>query len=417
MYMEEIHIGLDDTDSHNGMCTTYIGSRILKDLNIAIKSLPELIRLNPTIPWKTRGNGAVAIRGFSNSPVKLKKEVIKLVDRLKEEDSNPGIVFFEEDPRDINKISKFSKTAVKKIVNFEDAIELAKNHGDFEFFGNGRGIIGALAAAGYNFNDFTYEMIAYRKKKRWGDERKINEDSVWKGAEKGYPYVWDTIDKKNNDVVFTPNSPCPVLFGIRGDDINEIKKVRETIKCEEISMERIFKTNQGTDEHLQKINSIKNIKQFNSVIVEGKVSSEPTTLSGGHVIFSISDKTGEIDCAAYEPTKGFRNIVRKLEPGDLVKIYGSVRSKPTTLNIEKIDIKSLEKVYKLENPECPKCGKNMKSAGSGQGYRCRRCKTAEDSKKKIQVDRDISIGKYEVPPIARRHLSKPLIRFKRNSRN
>jgi tRNA(Ile2)-agmatinylcytidine synthase len=54
----------------------------------------------------------------------------------------------------------------------------------------------------------------------------------------------------------------------------------------------------------------------------------------------------------------------------------------------------------------------MKSAGREQGYRCRRCKLkAEQQEKKILL-RDVETGFYEVPPCARRHLSKQLVRMK-----
>jgi tRNA(Ile2)-agmatinylcytidine synthase len=56
----------------------------------------------------------------------------------------------------------------------------------------------------------------------------------------------------------------------------------------------------------------------------------------------------------------------------------------------------------------------MKSAGKNKGYKCPKCgnKIGEDEevKEKRVVERNISKGFYEVPPSARRHLSKPLIR-------
>ena len=56
-----MYIGLDDTDSREGMCTTYLCTLILRELRgMALRvGLPRLIRLNPNIPYKTRGNGAL----------------------------------------------------------------------------------------------------------------------------------------------------------------------------------------------------------------------------------------------------------------------------------------------------------------------------------------------------------------------
>ena len=59
-----LHIGFDDTDSRNGMCTTFLAYKIveyLKKEHTEFLDYPYLIRFNPNIPWKTRGNGAVAI--------------------------------------------------------------------------------------------------------------------------------------------------------------------------------------------------------------------------------------------------------------------------------------------------------------------------------------------------------------------
>jgi len=60
----------------------------------------------------------------------------------------------------------------------------------------------------------------------------------------------------------------------------------------------------------------------------------------------------------------------------------------------------------------------MKSAGKGKGYKCPRCGSKmptgseEDVevREKREIERMIKPGFYEVPPSARRHLSKPLVR-------
>ncbi len=130
------------------------------------------------------------------------------------------------------------------------------------------------------------------------------------------------------------------------------------------------------------------------------------------LFFKIKDETGKIDCAAYEPTKEFRHIIRDLIVGDMLVVYGGVREKPLTVNLEKIFVKNLEeKFVKVENPVCPKCGKHMKSKGKGQGYKCIKCRTKSDKPIIEKQERMINTGFYEVPVCARRHLSKPLKRM------
>ena len=57
-----LHIGIDDTDSLEGGCTTWLITEIIAELSdFDLISPPRLVRLNPNVPWKTRGNGALAL--------------------------------------------------------------------------------------------------------------------------------------------------------------------------------------------------------------------------------------------------------------------------------------------------------------------------------------------------------------------
>ena len=57
-----LHIGIDDTDSVKGGCTTWLATEIIRELpEFDLIGHPRLVRLNPNVPWKTRGNGAVAL--------------------------------------------------------------------------------------------------------------------------------------------------------------------------------------------------------------------------------------------------------------------------------------------------------------------------------------------------------------------
>jgi tRNA(Ile2)-agmatinylcytidine synthase len=75
-------IGIDDTDSPQGMCTTYLGAVLVRRLIQAHMQVKEarLVRLNPNVTWKTRGNAAIAfevdgdarrLRNFPISRVKI----------------------------------------------------------------------------------------------------------------------------------------------------------------------------------------------------------------------------------------------------------------------------------------------------------------------------------------------------------
>ncbi len=409
-------IGLDDTDSKEGMCTTYLAAVLIEKLMAfgRIEGYPLLVRLNPNIIYKTRGNAAMAIPiGLKRSEdaETVRKMVIDLVEEMavfSADNTNPGVVFIEFASEDLKKeLARFSLRAVQDVLEIREAEELLERRGiSHKGFKNGRGLIGALAAAGFALTglpDITYELIAYREKKRWGTQRAIDEDSVWKAA--AQPDTWDTADHENRRIVFAPHSPDPILFGIRGKSELAVRRAFSFIKSEPVERYVVYMTNQNTDMHLLRA-KIGEVIDLRSYILDGMISKPPKTIEGGHVIFEISDGSASIECAAFEPTKGFRSIIRKLRAGDGVTVYGSV--KDGTLNLEKVKVTALNQ-NELRNPLC--CGKRMKSMGRGQGFRCEKCGAKAKDQVIESIKRNISTGFYEVPPSARRHLSKPLVRF------
>ncbi|MDO9097632.1 MAG: tRNA(Ile)(2)-agmatinylcytidine synthase [Candidatus Methanoperedens sp.] len=415
-------IGLDDTDSKEGMCTTYLAAVLIEKLRKygTFREYPLLIRLNPNIIYKTRGNAAIAI------PLELKNnkdagkvketviETMKTMSVLSNENTNPGVVFIEKTPEEMEaglaELARFSMRAVQEVLEIHEAKELLKRHGiSHRGFKNGRGLIGALAAAGFALTglpDFTYELIAYRQKECWGTLREIDEESVWAADAATRPDTWDTVDYENKRIVFAPHSPDPILFGIRGNSESAVKRAFSLIKSEPVERHVVYKTNQNTDMHLIHA-KISDALDDRSYILEGTVVSPPGTIAGGHVFFELAGNGASIGCAAFEPTKNFRHIIRQLRTGDEVSVYGSVKNR--TLNIEKINITSL-KNHVYRNPVC--CAKRMKSMGKEQGYRCEKCGSIKKEKEPEMIKRSISPGFYEVPPSARRHLAKPLIRVR-----
>ena len=422
-----------------GGCTTYLACALTKKLieeNFDIIGFPRLVRLNPNVPWKTRGNGAISIqvgkgegkkikigeinnidiycfeknRFENNNEDKFQKILEIIIDKyakLEDKNTNSGFVIFKKQPS----LTNYKRT-VKEIVSLKDTKNLLKTYNAYyKGYKNSRGLIGATAAVAWSSNnDKTYELITYRKKEKWGKKRNVDNNSTIK-MDKLISSTFDNYDYKNKHNKLVPNSPCPVLYGIRGDNQIDLIKAKSFIKSEEVESWLIFETNQGTDDHLQK-KSIGKINPYESVITEGIVGNLPTTIEGGHVLFSIRNTTNKIDCAAYEPTKEFRNIIRELIIGDEVEVYGGVREKPLTINLEKIKIKHLnKKIEKIENPVCPKCGKHMKSIGKNQGFKCKKCGLKSDKIVTIEKKRKLKLGIYETPVCARRHLSKPLKRY------
>jgi len=423
-----LHIGIDDTDSKEGMCTTYVGAVAidrLKAQGIPLKGYPKLIRLNPNWKLKTRGNCAVAFTVDTQKVQDVKETVLRTVEELAElrtETTNPGVVFYLSE-RIPAKLKAFSKKVVQDVVTIEEAEILAREIGaEVHKFKLGRGIIGALAAIGNTLErDWTFELIAYRTPENRGTQRKIDAASVTKMNAKTFPKTFDNLDPSTGEIRITPHTPCPILYGIRGEDAKTTLEAHKLVKTlEPIERFAIYKTNQGTDEHLRRTR-IAEARPNWSVIVDGEVCERPRVIAGGHIIFQICDATGKIDCAAYEPTRQFRNMIKKLTVGDGVRAYGGIKEKPElplTVNLEKIAVLKLVPMVKKINPLCQRCAEQMKSEGKAKEYSCKRCKIRlpAEAAKLAEVPREINLGVFEVPPRARRHLAKPLIRVKPTER-
>lgn len=408
-----IFIGMDDTDSRQGMCTTYLAAVLHERLaRFGMVGYPRLIRLNPNIKYKTRGNAALCLM-LNNGPVEeVERIVLDAVNeyaRFEDENTNPGVVIYEGEVPD--EVKQFAVRVVRDVVEIEEAVMLAEKYGmRIHRFKNGRGVIGALASIGLELHDHTFELIAYRRPENYDKPRYLNKETVYTMDAATYPDTWDNVDLRNRVIVFSPHTPDPVLYGIRGRDPEVLKKAQQMLETEPVERSLIFITNQGTDMHLSdaKVAEARNDRSYR---LRGFVSKEYDVIEGGHVFFEIEQAGSTIKCAAFEPTKNFRETVKKLIVGDEVRVYGSVKN--DTVNLEKLEIVSLAEQYRRETPVCPQCGRHMESIGKDQGYRCRDCGTKEKSPVYVKVERELEIGLYEVPPSARRHLAKQIIRIEK----
>jgi tRNA(Ile2)-agmatinylcytidine synthase len=402
-------VGLDDTDAVDGMCTTYLASLLAEKLGV--NGYVRLIRLNPNIPYKTRGNGALAFE--TDAPEREVKETVlryvKEYGRFTSKKTNPGVVFIENlTPKDKKILAKFYRRAVSELVTIEDAETAARSVGaELHKFKNGRGIIGALAAIGADLPDKTYEIIAYRKEKK--KEKRVDCESVIRMDKETYPETFNNVDPATGRILITPHGLDPVFCGIRGNTPEIVEKAWNMVKSlDEIERTQLFVSNQGTDAHLRE-RKVKDLKPYDCAILDGAVTAPPRTIRGGHVLFAFSDGTGTIDCAAYKPTADFRKDIKELVPGDRLRVYGGISKHPKTLNLEKIEVLELQKIFLKDAPIC--CSKKMSSAGKGKGHKCKRCskKIRDDIEKETR--RVLLPGFYEVPQGAKRHLSMPIIRM------
>ena len=417
-----LNIGFDDTDSPKGMCTTFLAYKIvdwLKKQDTEFLDFPKLIRFNPNIPWKTRGNGAVSMRIRTKNPSKIKNQIRNLVKKYSDikNGANPGLVFYES-KKIPEQFTKFSKLALWQLINRNYAKKFAtKNNIEFFYQGNGQGLVGAIGAIGYDFKDHTLELLSYRKNSKFGKARKLSAKSVKTMQEKTLPYTFNSFDNKKDRVLITPHGPDPVFYGVRGENIDSLlhaTKILET--SEKLAGYMIFKSNQGTGDHLKNEFNTTNIRPYASGKITGIISDEPKIVKGGHVFFSILSDGYELRCAVYKPT-GMSSVALSLIKGDKVCVGGGIRKAsknyPRILNLEFIDVINLEKILIKSNPVCKKCDKKMKSKGKTQGYQCTKCGEKSANKVTLEIPRKIKKQLYIPNVSAHRHLSRPLQRIGR----
>ena len=422
MESKTIHIGFDDTDSPKGMCTTYLAYRLinlLKKENVDFLDFPNLIRFNPNIPWKTRGNGAVAIKISTKKPEKIKKMVRQLVNRYADtkNGANPGVVFFEQE-KIPKHFGQFSTKALWKLIKRNDAkIFIKKNNIESFYLGNGQGLVGAIGAISYQFSDNTFELLSYRNKSKFGLKRNIDKKLVKEMQQKTFPYTFNSYDHEKEKILISPNGPDPVFFGVRGENPSILISAAESIKPQEkLDGYLIFKSNQGTGDHLKNKIDVHNFEPYTSGTIQGTVESPPIVLRGGHLFFSINSKNKNINCCIYKPTK-ITHVAKNLIVGDKILIGGGVRKASKNFdrifNIEFLKPLKLEKHVTQKNPLCKKCDKRMKSKGKDQGFQCSKCGKKSSHKITITIPRKISKKMYIPSVSAHRHLTKPIQRFNR----
>ncbi len=427
-----MYVAVDDTDSTEGGCTTFLATEIIRELSdLDMIGNPRLVRLNPAVPWKTRGNGALVMRFGKGSGEKrlagriggkdvfsfdiptewepdrdeIMKRVIPLVDRSREESSDPGLVISETKPA-----QSFYWGGVRTIMERSAIEDEIQRIGAAKYeLGCGRGVIGSVCGMAWRPQDSTYELLTYRPRERWGTERIFVPETI-REAEHTITSSFNSWEDRAAKVAMVPATHCPIMYGFRADRREDLMAGLEMIKTEPLDRWMIFLTNQGTDDHI--IRNPGELVPNRSYHVEGNVASYAEHARGGHLFFDLDTKYGRLSCGVYEPSKEFRMAFDNLVPGDSIGVMGELREEPRTLNVEKMHVISLVKdIRKISNPVCPVCERTMESVGKGQGYRCRSCRTKAADPVCAENARQIVPGWYEPPTSSRRHLSKPLKRM------
>ncbi len=369
-------LGLDDTDSLSGGCTTLVFHELLNNLPCEYGT-PCLVRLWPFAARRTRGNAALAveIQGFDGieewldnywrlNILPLKGEITSSEhDDRKQYPSDPGMVLFSEKPS-----AEVYWNAVRGESTF---VEGGKQWG-------GHGRIGAAAACAWPQENHTWEGIAWREGERFVDPDALEKVDNIEGT-------FMCRDPRTNRGLISPRGPCPVMFGVRAvtkSIAEESTKILINSSAKTLGS-RIFITNQATWDH---------IEECSSHIVENK-----KMMKGGHIVINDS-------IISFSEGGPVNLITQFLEIGDKFSILALKFEK--MLHIEAIKV--LESVNR-SRPKCS-CGTTMKSLGKNQGIRCPNCRVTDDDKWVYQERIPPFEGWVQPEYDSRRHLAGDLVK-------
>ncbi len=416
-------LGMDDTDSRLGHCTTHLCYLLVDGLlrvGCSVGAYPRLVRLNPNIPFKTRGNAAVCIEfNWDGDPTVLLEVAMRLLKREADvaNGANSGVILTEAS-FDAQFFKGIYKRAIHGVVSYRAVMRSVEKMGlRHIMLGNGMGLVGAAASLGFDpkVEDHTYELIAYRKPDACGTAREVDAGSVRAMDSETFPHTFNNYDHRTDKVLIAPSGPDPVLVGIRGDSPQAVLHAYAAVRLKERPLgHMIYASNQCTDAHLTSMLS-RPLKAYSAGWLEGSVAAVESS-QGGHILIELSADDCLVECIVYEPAGDLRHTAKLLSPGDLLKVYGGVRRgtsrHPTVINLEKIEVLEVRACSLEINPVC-ECGVRMKSEGRGKGFQCGRCgrRSVHGSKKKVVLERSILPGIYLPSSRGQRHLTKQLIRY------
>lgn len=367
-------LGLDDTDSLEGGCTTLVFHDLLNALPCE-HGEPRLTRLWPFAAQRTRGNASLSVELYTDDSIVewldkyWKNKILPLKGQMSKSDhsqreqypSDPGMTLFQEQP-----IEQYYWDAVRGEVGFYE--------GGHQWGGQGR--IGAAASCAWREGETTWEGIAWRSGKR-----DVSEDALT---------IVDNIegtflcrDPRTKRGLIAPRGPCPVMFGVRATSrkvASEATNILVNSSAKTIG-NRIFITNQASGDHIESIR--------NTTVKEKEI------LQGGHVIVNGN-------YLAFSESGNVNKIAQWLEIGDSFEFMGLEYE--GKFHLEAIRVTESKSVSR---PLCD-CGSRMKSMGAGQGVRCPICKSRSMELWSHEERKPPFTGWVQPPVDKRRHLAKTL---------
>ncbi|MEE3083746.1 MAG: DUF1743 domain-containing protein [Candidatus Thermoplasmatota archaeon] len=391
---QSIWLALDDTDEREHGCTTYDFDNLLRYLEEDGCQIDEvrLVRLWPFAPRRTRGNAALSAKiSFDIEWTKVSEMLSSWFQNtfgeLAESDCNhsaqPVLLATSEQPDE----EMYWRT-VRGHVEIESVLSELEMvpHKYWSSKRGNNGIIGCCAAIAWRGNiDYTWEYTAWRKS--IDVSRNVPGEIVSLMTEK-FPSTIMNRDPNSGRSLIAPRTPCPVLYGIRGESEKGVVSAHDFLQENGVEIAlcgRAHRTNQATDDHLESVQS-------------GRIQSSPTVMKGGHVELDVGLKL-----IAFSKGGAVNKLAQNLQIGDEIEWYG-LQSHDESVHLEKIRLK--RGIRNRKRPICD-CGSRFKSKGKDQSLECPSCKSQHEDVWDYQTESTVWL---EPPHSNRRHLSKPTSR-------
>ncbi len=341
-------IGLDGGDSPSGGCTTHLAAIILKTLlrqGYIVADYPWLVRLNPSVPRKTRGNGAVAIWLVLDREADAEKVVAQSerIARMYAEASGAGgklgivALLYEDDtlpPHDPS-LSRLYWLALREYVPRDTAIaHLSQTRGAL-LVAKGGSIVGAAAALGARLDyDHTFELLAYMPPKLWGRRPRLPAELVARIDYLLGPHSIATYDYIEGKPLIQPHGPDPVYAGIRAEEPDPLLNALRLLPREHIDAFMLYRTNQHTGLHIVARHAAE-ARVYRCLGVYARITSA-RRLPGGHATLELCDHTGCLTAAVYRESRMTGHAMELV--GRRAWIEGCVKPhrSTATLNVERI---------------------------------------------------------------------------------
>jgi tRNA(Ile2)-agmatinylcytidine synthase len=388
-------LGLDDTDSLAGGCTTEVFHRLLNSLPPETRlGTPRLVRLWPFAQRRTRGNAALSIELNHPRPEELLAHLDEwwqthiaplegavLTSKRSDRDqspASPGMVWFEHQPK-----PDVYWHAVRQEVRIDELPMATRSWG-------GHGRIGATAAAAWPALSCTWEAISWRMDEQVGP-RQLNTQMLEHLDQ--WPDIVLSRDPRKGKQLVAPRGESPLLFGLRSLNRKDAERactlLLEAEGTESAKGWRIFQTNQATGDHL-----------------EGTLQAQVLAVDVDAVRKHVQLETDVCPMVLYAEGGPVNALGRWLAVGDRIEVRGLVHPSGS-LHVEQVRLVQAVP-RKTQRPLCVRCQTRMKSMGAGQGIRCPACKhRSEDAWDDVEPVPPF-VGWLEPPMDARRHLARPL---------